>query len=331
MNTPFISILLSTLFLNCFLISNVTSSYAEQKIIPVPDLRPHKNVLVIAPIVHPAMESIFSGFKETLIALYPDTTVTCANAMGDNALLQTLIRQAEAQKVDLIAPIGTGTTRMTLALAPTRTVVALAAQLEAPVIQAEHKRLTAVLDEFDPALHLQFLHAVLPNIKKITLLYNPQNEKVFSEIKTLKAAAEALSITLILREVTNASEVYALSNQLPNDTEALFILKDHLLASAAATLHKLAIKRHIPFIAADDGSVKNGAAFGLGVEERQTGVSGAKLAYALFSGTTPSDLPILPPNDLCLFINKEACMKQSIDSLKLVEAAQAFAYTAITL
>ena len=56
-------------------------------------------------------------------------------------------------------------------------------------------------------------------------------------------------------------------------------------------IRPIAESRKIPLVSSDEGSVKGGAAFALGVSERKIGEAGGKLVAEILSGTPVADLP----------------------------------------
>jgi putative ABC transport system substrate-binding protein len=228
--------------------------------------------------------------------------------------------------VDYIVAIGVGPTQMTLAMARGAAVISLASDLSAAHREKLHPCNVAVVhDEISPEQLIEFIHAVYPQLKNLTLIHSSA-DKVFPDVKKVLALSQKWGITVKPIMVSSLPELYSASLALPSQTEAIFILKDNLIVSGIATLAKAAEQRHIPLITSDQGSVQEGAGFALGVHERETGIQGAKLVNAALDGKALCDLPIAEMKNLTVFVNPNAMQKESQDSAALAAVAKRYHY-----
>lgn len=286
-----------------------------------------KAIGIIVPLEHPAMNEIVAGFKEELAKNYHQPVqVVVKNAQHDANLLHSILMSMRDQNVDVVVPIATGTSQMALSLIKNQPVVALAAQVN----DAERKKNSAcnigvVDDDLDDKQILRFVHTVYPNIHDITLVHSA-DDKVFPEIKEVIAEGKVLGITVHELMVQSLPELYSASQAIPQQTQAIFILKDSLIVSGINSLIKVAQARKIPLITSDDGSVSAGAAFALGVHEKQIGEEGAKLAIAALEGKNLCAMPIVKLKDLTVFANPKAIQAQGQSLSVITDAAKKFNY-----
>lgn len=262
---------------------------------------------IVEPLEHKAMDEIVAGFSETLHKLYSKPVVIkIENAQNDANLERAIIQKMRDSHYTMIIPIGVGATQMTLSMVRDKPVVSLASD----VSNQDRKKLVnnqvaVVHDEISPKQLLTFIHAVYPKLTQLTLVHSA-TDKVFPEVDATIAAGKALGITIDHRMVSSLPELSSVMQSLPATTQAIFILKDNLIVSGIGTLAKEAEKRHIPLITSDQGSVQEGAAFSLGVHEKEIGIEGAKLAVAILNGKNASTLPIVDMLNLTVFINPAA-------------------------
>lgn len=253
-----------------------------------------KTIGIVVPIAHPAMNEIVTGFKEEITKNYhKPVKIVLKNAQHDANLLHSILTTMCDQNVDVVVPIATSTSQMAISLIKQYPIVALAAQ----VGDKERKQNAAcdigvVDDDLDNKKTLRFIHAVYPNIHDITLVHSA-DDKVFPEIKEVVTEGKTLGITVHELMVQLLPELYSASQAIPQQTQAIFVLKDSLIVSGINSLIKVAQTRKIPLITSDDGSVKAGAAFALGVHEKQIGEEGAKLAIAALEGKNLCAMPII--------------------------------------
>lgn len=266
------------------------------------------NIGIVMPIEHRALQDMVAGFKDTLQAHYPHQTVHfhIQNAQGDIKLQRSIIELFVGKKMDLIVPIGTNATLMSLALVKQQPIVSLAGMYtETDKKKQGIKNITGVLDEIDGAKKLTFIQSVLPGIKKLTFIYDSNNEKNDAEVRALQAQSQARGIALQTLSIQTLPELEMAAKAISPDCEAILVGKDNLLASGIRLLVTIAAKRDIPLITSDEGTVKEGATVALGVSERAIGEKGAKLAIRVLDGESIADLPMKSLDTLAIFYNPE--------------------------
>jgi putative ABC transport system substrate-binding protein len=280
-----------------------------------------KKVGIIVPIEHKAMDQITTGFIETLHKQYRvPVKIKIDNAQGDINLERAIIAQMKNENYDLIVPIGTDATEMTAAMIAKQPIISLAATYSDEDRKA-HKpcNIAIVHDEISTERLIQFIHAVYPTLTYLVLIHSPA-DKIYPEVSAAILAGTKVGITIKAMMVPTLHELYSTANNIPANAEGIFVLKDHLIVSGISTLSYIAEKRKIPLITADQGSVEEGAAFALGVPEREIGVAGGKLASAILSGKDACQLPIVEMGNLTVFINKGSVAKENL-SLNAIKGA----------
>lgn len=284
---------------------------------------------IIIPLTHPALTKIVNGFCGQLDALLgKKCEYLIRDAHGDQNVQQPAILDEMLRKnVDMIVPIGTLCTQMTLQKAPNIPVVALAAT-RTSIVSATGMA-TGVHDEIEAKESFSLIEKLVPNIGKIALIAT-QNEKTMSEIQAFRNEALNRGTAVQIIYVQSPSDMYLATHSVDQDTQAIHILKDHLVVSSIATINQLAHDRNIPVIASDEGSVEEGAACAIGVEEATIGKEGAELAAMILTGKSPGFIPVKTLEQLAVFVNKKACARQnaSIKNLTTHAASKHFALVA---
>lgn len=285
---------------------------------------------LVMPMDHVALRDLVAGFKESL-ATNKAIEVEVQNAQGDLNIQRSIIQKFIHQKVDIIAPIGTTATQMTAALTQQIPIVSLAARYQAPKkSSANHDptltpKVTGVLDEIPVEKSLGLLNQVIPQLKKITLVHS-SSEKIFPEIEEVTQYAAKKGFVVQKLMIQSLPDLYTAHHLIAKDTQAIFVLKDHLVVSGIQTLANQAKALKIPIMTSDEGSVKGNAAFALGVSEKSIGIEGAKLAIKVLSGESTSDLSIEIIKKLSVFYNADACLEQGLDIKNLQEKTRELGY-----
>jgi len=286
-----------------------------------------KKVGIIVPIEVKALDEIVAGFESSLQKQSPyPLEFKVANAQSDMNMERAIVQQMQAANYDIIAPIGTDATEMTATMIKNRPIVSLAASYsEQDRKQRKPCNIAVVHDEIPPATSIQFLHEVYPQLTQLVLIHSA-SDKIFPQVKETIAAGKKYGIVVKAMMAPTLNDIYSVANNIPTDTQAIFVLKDTMIVNGIATLEMAAAKRHIPLYTSDQGSVQDGAAFSLGVHEREIGEDGGRLAAQILSGTPACALPIVEMTKLTVFINKDAVAKegQSLDVLQNVAGKQHF-------
>lgn len=284
---------------------------------------------IVVPLTHPALEKVVAGFCDELTnKLNVACTFLIRDAHGDQNVQQpAIIDEMKYKNVDLIVPIGTLCTQMTLQKAPKISTIALATS---PETITKSSNATGVHDEIEAHHTCSFIQSILPKLSKIALIAT-QTEKTMPSIELFRHEALNRGITVQTIYVQTPSDVYLATHSIDADAQAIHILKDHLVVNSVATIIQFAQTKKIPLIASDEGSVSSGAACALGVQEETIGRVGAQLAAQVLAGKVPSDVPVQSINKLAIFINKKACLKQALQPSDLEHYAKKQSFDCIHL
>lgn len=299
------------IFLSILICSTTLLLYPKSKTKPL--------IGIIVPMEHKALTQIINGLKQELEG--QDIVCKVLNAQGDPNIQKTIINQLIQEKCDLFIPIGTATSQMTLNSAKGHKILCLAA--DPSVIDSKKNHQATLLDDtFSTKDSLSFLHTTFPQIKKISLVYS-SSEKVSNELPILEESARLYGIEVQKLMVHSMPELYTISQSISLDSQAIFILKDHLIVSAIPTLAKQAEERGIFIMTSDEGSISSGGAFAIGIKESSIGIQGGKMIKTILQGISPQDIaPQTIDGPFFLFVNPISCSKQGIDLPSFVKQVE---------
>jgi putative ABC transport system substrate-binding protein len=282
----------------------------------------------VVPVSVPAMKQNVDGFETTLNkASKVPVNYLVKNAQGNINIQRSILQELNSPDVSLIAPIGTDASQMAIAMIRNKPIVGIAADhLKEEAKKANNPNVTGVLSKVAPAERMHFIHKAMPNLKKLTLIYST-DDRIFSQVKQIEAAATQNHITVQKLMVTQLSDLYSVGKNIAADSQAIFVLKDELVISGLNMLLQTAQAKHIPVIASDDGSVAKGAAFALGVSEYQTGVDAAKIAAQILAGKKAGDIPVHIMKHYFVFLNPTTAALQGVNNNDINKAAKKLGYT----
>lgn len=287
---------------------------------------------IVVPIELPAMKQIVNGFETTFSKEYKGPIkFVVKNAQGNINIQRSILQELNSSSITIVAPIGTDAAQMAIAMIRNKPIVGIAADhLKAEAQKANNPEVTGVLDEVSVAKQIQFIHAALPQLKNMSIVYST-DDRIFSDVQEATATAKENNIGIQKLMVSQLSNLYTLSKNIAPTSQALFILKDELIVSGINTLIQQAQTKQIPVIASDDGSVGKGAAFALGVSENQIGVDSAKMVMQILSGKKASDLPVHIMSHYYVFLNPTAAKAQHVNPAVIEAAAKKAGYTVSVL
>ena len=124
------------------------------------------------------------------------------------------------------------------------------------------------------------------------------------------------------RMISDLSDLYTLKDTLPKESSIILILKDSLVASGISTLVQTAQKTGRILMTSDEGTVKAGAHFALGISEYEIGKKGALQTLKILQGESPNHLPFMEFKSPKVYINASFPQRGSIQ-----KAAKSIGYT----
>lgn len=273
---------------------------------------------VLAPVQHPAMEKIISGFSSQLTKTYKGKVqIDVQNAMGDVNLQRSILQKFKLADYYVIAPIGVSATNMTAALIKNKIIIGLAADDSKG--KSDSCKVHVVHDEINNVQLLKMIKSIYPDSRSLMLVYS-NTDKIRPQAKDFIAEANNSGIKVIPVMVNNISEINVTVTGVlaGNKPSAIVVLKDTTLVTGISYLVGLSKKTKIPLVVSDEGSVQNGAGIGLGVTESQIGVDGAILLNEVLGSKDMCSISDKQMTDLTIFINSKDMFGTSAGQLQQI-------------
>lgn len=151
---------------------------------------------------------------------------------------------------------------------------------------------------------LELLLKMIPGIKRVAVISNPDNAVSKLSLKTTKEAAADLDLQLDIHLVDKPEEVDETIAKIESSpVDALTLLPDFMVFSRLERIAAMAKKKKIPTMAIDRTQAEKGllASYGGGLYDiaRQA----ARHVDRIFKGESPANIPIEQPYRYNLFIN----------------------------
>jgi putative tryptophan/tyrosine transport system substrate-binding protein len=172
--------------------------------------------------------------------------------------------------------------------------------------------ITGISMNVAPEKQLTFLHKVLPDLKKIGIVYNPGKSGAFLE--KARAAAQKTDIRLVSIKVEQAKDFPRALESLPRDIDAYWMLPDSIVTTpeAVEALILFSIRTKIPVFTFSDKYLRLGAFMSLELNTFDLGKQAGEMAKKIRSGTAAKDIPRAFADQATININHAVAAKLGI-------------------
>ncbi|MGV8980147.1 ABC transporter substrate-binding protein [Clostridium sp.] len=171
---------------------------------------------------------------------------------------------------------------------------------------------TGTSDNVPIEKQFELLKKLIPNAKKIDILYNTSESNSEVQVNNAKKVAKNFGLEIVTAGLTNVNEVQQSLNSIIGKVDALYIPTDNVLASAMPVIANACFKKNLPIIGAEKAIVVQGALATIGIDYSKLGFQTGLMAADIIEGKKPSELPITMLSDMQLFINQDAGKKLNI-------------------
>jgi putative ABC transport system substrate-binding protein len=244
-----------------------------------------KSVAITAIVEHPALDSVRDGVKDALKAAGFEEGKNLKwqyqSAQGNTGTAAQIARKFVGDKPDAIVAIATPSAQAVVAATKSVPVVfsAVTDPVAAKLVKSwepSKTNVTGVSDLLALDKQMELVKQVVPNVKRVGMVYNPGEANSAVVVKELKTLLPKLGMTLV----------------------------------EAAAPRSVDVK--IPLVASDTDSVKRGAVAALGINYRDLGEQTGRMVVRILKGEKPGDLKTEVSTKMELFVNPGAAEKQGV-------------------
>ena len=151
---------------------------------------------------------------------------------------------------------------------------------------------------------LELLKAAVPQLTRVTILYNPRNPTVGGFVEEAQQAARALGLTLQTIEIRQANELASVfSSSTAWRAGALVAMSDPVFGNHLARLAQLAVTHRLPSIYSRREFTESGGLLAYGPSFEDNYRRAATYVDKILKGAKPADLPVEQPTKIEFAIN----------------------------
>ena len=234
------------------------------------------------------------GYKEGQNVTY----IYDGPAANPNAL-NPIFENLKSEKVDLVLTFGTlATLRAKESLAGTDIPVIFGPVTD-PVasgiiddVLKPGGNITGIQTGNPTPKRLEWLLKIDPNIERIYVFNNPNDNSSIQALAALKQTAPTFNVEPVTANASTPDEIAAALSRIPDDVDAIFILASAIFEANIDKFVKVANEQELPLAAPATANVWQGALTSFGHDNVPLGQQASRLAEQILRGVNPADLPI---------------------------------------
>ncbi len=171
---------------------------------------------------------------------------------------------------------------------------------------------------------LDLIQRLVPDAKKIGVLYNTSEVNSEIQVDQLKEESKSYGYEIIAVGITSTNEVNLAISSLVKKIDVLYTTTDNLVVSSMPIILQKTLEKKIPIIASDKGSVELGALATQGIDYYKLGYKTGELAARVLEGEDISKMPITILEETDIIINEDSLkvlslVKPDIDNVVYVK------------
>jgi putative ABC transport system substrate-binding protein len=230
-------------------------------------------------------------------------------AYGSAERVAELIAELLALKVDVLVTVGTPISRAAQrATSSVPIVMASGDPVGAGLVSSLARpggNITGVsLASADySAKWLELLMEMAPTLRRVGVLWNPENPAVARQLERIRAAAQTLGLDLRILSGRPAEVEASLAALTPTSIDGFVLCDDPFLQTVLPRLIALAAERRLPALYGFSVAVKQGGLMSYSVDFFELWRQAAGYVDRILKGARPADLPVEQSTKFTLNIN----------------------------
>jgi putative ABC transport system substrate-binding protein len=163
------------------------------------------------------------------------------------------------------------------------------------------------------AKRIELLHDAIPGLRRMAVMINPASPGAKFEFVENQAAAAALGIELVTREIRRLEDIAPAFDAIRGRADALKVVSDRLTFDNSVLINSLALAAGLPTIHGFRAHVETGGLMSYGPNFSDLSRRAADYVDKILRGSKPADLPVQQPTRFDLFINLKTARALGLD------------------
>lgn len=280
-------------------------------------------------------EGFIAGLKEAGLSEDDgNLKVLYQNAQTDTGTAGTIADSFVSQKVNLICAIATSSAAAAYNAAMDTDIpvvyTAISDPLKAGLIKEDGTNvgnITGSSDKLPVEEQLKMIRKMMPDAKKIGILYTTSEANSISTIAAYKELAPKYDFEIVDTGINTIADVDLAAADLVSKVDCICNLTDNTVVEALQTVIDKANAQKIPVFGSEIEQVKNGCVASMGIDYFQLGKETGLMAAKILEGkASAQDTPYISASAAELYVNTAAAEKigMTLDDSYVSTAAEKF-------
>ena len=236
-------------------------------------------------------EGFLAGLAEEGYVEGENLEVVYENAQADGGACMQICNNFVANKVDMICAIATPMAQSAYGVAEGTDIPVIYTAVTDPIaaeLAKEDKsaagNATGTSDKLPVENQLEMIRKVLPDAKKIGIMYCTSEVNSVSAIAEYKAAAGKYGFEIVECGVSATADIPLAADNLIGQVDCLNNLTDNTVVSSLPVILEKASEKNIPVFGSEVEQVKIGCLASVGLDYHELGVQTGKMAAKVLKG-----------------------------------------------
>lgn len=238
---------------------------------------------------HPSLDNCRTGFlaglEEAGIKEGENLEVDYQDANFDGGTTNLIAQSFVSKKVDLICAIATPMAQAAFNSAESANIPVIFTAVTDPVAaQLTEGNVTGTSDLLPVEAQLKLIRAMMPDAKKIGILYTTSEVNSVSAINIYKELAPVYGFEIVESGVSAAADIPLAANNLVTKVDCISNLTDNTVVGSLPVLLEAAKAKKVPVFGSEIEQVKNGCVAAEGIDYIDLGKQTGRIAAKVLKG-----------------------------------------------
>lgn len=266
-------------------------------------------------------EGFIEGLAEEGIVEGENLTIEVKNAMADTATNAQIADGFAADKVDLICAIATPSAQSAYNAAMDKEIPVIYTAVTDPIAAelADEEgnpvgEVTGTSDKLPVEEQLKMIRAMLPEAKKLGIMYTTSEANSVSAIEEYKSLVDDYGFELIEKGITQTADVALAADDLLGQVDCITNLTDNTVVASLPTILEKANEKGIPVFGSEIEQVKLGCLAAEGIDYISLGIQTGKIAAQVLKGEKKaSEIPYEIITEPGFYVNNKVAENLKIE------------------
>lgn len=278
-----------------------------------------KKVGILQFVSHESIDKIVNGIQDGLKEIDMDLDVDLKNANGDNLTALNIAQKFVSDEYDLIIAVTTGGAQAAFNATREKNIpvvfVGVSDPIGAGIIKSKENpetNMTGISDFLDVEAGLELVKNLLPDAKKIGVIYNASEINSCNELELLKLKAKDFDYKVETNTISSTMDINLAMDNILEKVDVMINLLDNTVMSGLDIEIKKSDEKNIPVIGAVREQVEKGALVSNSFEQYDLGYETKDMIKKILEGESANNIKVKNCETQKLFINKDKAEKFKI-------------------